>query len=189
MDTHPHEHMLQLLSTMLIEINALQAQIIPVPYADKTINVDADSADTINMERDSTIYTGLQTIEQLTRETLGIVRGIVEDQSPVELEELTLPEVLSRLIEETAERLGIASRISFSGVDEQGKPYEREHMLSPRAERLLLLVIRESLYGIEQRQDVHRLRLAFNYVQNEVQLNLEDDGLNNPTTRGFRCCG
>jgi DNA-binding NarL/FixJ family response regulator len=106
----------------------------------------------------------------------------VEDQSPAELEELSLAEVFSRLVEEAAERLGVASRISFSGVDEQGQPHEREHILSPKAERLLLLLMREALYGIEQRQDVHRLRLVFNYAQNEVQLTLEDDGLNSTTT-------
>jgi DNA-binding NarL/FixJ family response regulator len=182
MDTHPHERLLQLLSTMLIEINALQAQVTPLPYANASIDIHATNTDTVEIEDTSTIYTGLETIEQLTRETLTIVRSILEDQSPAELEELTLPEVFSRLVEETAERLGIASRISFSGVDEQGQPYEREHRLSPRAERLLLLLIREALYGIEQRQDVHRLRLVFNYTQHEVQFNLEDDGLNSTAT-------
>src|SRR5262249_55400845 len=33
-----------------------------------------------------------------------------------------------------------------------------------------------------QRQEVHRLRLTFNYGENEVQLSLEDDGLNSAPT-------
>jgi DNA-binding NarL/FixJ family response regulator len=111
-----------------------------------------------------------------------IVRNMLEDQPPAELEELTLAEVFSHLVEESAERLGVASRISFSGVDEQGQPREREHTLSPRAERLFLLLMREALYGIEQRRDVHRLRLTFNYGEHEVLLNLEDDGLNSAPT-------
>lgn len=182
MDTDPHERLLQLLSTMLIEISALQAQVLPVPYTNTTIDRHTAIMEISGLEETSTMRTSLETLEQLTREALNIVRNILEDQPPAELEELTLAEVFSRLVEESAERLGIASRISFSGIDEQGQPREREHTLSPRAERLFLLLIREVLYGMEQRQDVHRLRLAFNYGENEVLLSLEDDGLNSATT-------
>jgi DNA-binding NarL/FixJ family response regulator len=182
MDTHPHERLLQLLSTILIEINALQALPLPVAYTNTAIDARATVLDQPNPGDTSTIHTGLQMLEQLTQEALTILRTMLEDQPPTELEELTLAEVLSRLVEESAERLGIASRISFSGVDEQGQPREREHILSPKAQRLFLLLIREALYGIEQRHDVHRLRLTFNYGENEALLNLEDDGLNTPTT-------
>jgi DNA-binding NarL/FixJ family response regulator len=70
--------------------------------------------DLLGPEENSTIHTGLQTLEQLTREALTIIHTILQDQAPGELEELTLAEVFSRLVEETAERLGIASPISSS---------------------------------------------------------------------------
>jgi signal transduction histidine kinase len=167
---------------MLVEINALQAQTLPVAYTNTAIDRQTTILNLPGSGNTSTIHIGLQTLEQLTHEALTILRTMLEDQPPAELEELTLAEVLSRLVEESAERLGIASRISFSGVDEQGQPREQEHVLSPRAQRLFLLLIREALYGIEQRHDIHRLRLTFNYGENEAQLNLEDDGLNSATT-------
>src|SRR5436853_7304017 len=152
MDMHPHERLLQLLSTMLIEINALQAQVLPVAYANTTIDRHTDTMDQSGPEDASPIHTGLQTLEQLTHEALSILHTILDDQTPAEPEELTLAKVFSRLVEETAAQMDIAS--SFTRVEEQGQPNEREQTLSPRAKHLFLLLLREALYSMGKRQDV-----------------------------------
>jgi DNA-binding NarL/FixJ family response regulator len=150
---------------MLIQLKALHI----------LVNADAMSA---SLDLD-TLRDGLTTLEQMTREVLDTVRTAIEDLPLPELEGVTLSEALSQLVEETAERLGISSRISFSGVDEQEQ--SEEHSLSCLAERLLFLVAREALYQVEQHQGARRLRLSLNYGQDEIQMSIEDDGVNTAT--------
>jgi DNA-binding NarL/FixJ family response regulator len=172
MDIHPHERLLQILSTMLMEINVLQAQILPVAYANTTVDGHTGSMDLSRPGDTSPLHIGMQTLEQLTREALSILHTLQEEQAPASLEELTLAPVFSRLVEEATKYRDIAS--PFSGVDEQGQPDERVQNLSPRAKRLFLLLIREVLYSIEKRQDVH---VAFNYGEDQLQLNAETIGI------------
>ena len=79
------------------------------------------------------------------------MRASFADLLPIELEGVTLPQALSRLVDEVAETFGLSSRVSFSGIDEHGYP-EGEHTLSPIAERMLFLVAREALYQLRQRK-------------------------------------
>lgn len=171
MSTIPHdERLLQLLSALLIELNTLQRSVQQRTAASAAPDMEEVSA-------------RLRVLAQLAHEALAEVRSAAEEQSPAELEGMTLPEVLSQLTEESAERLGISSRIAIAGVDEQGHPRNQQtplHTLTPMAERLLLLLTRETLYEIEQRPETHRLRLAFSYGDEEVQLTIEDDGHNPP---------
>lgn len=114
--------------------------------------------------------------ERMTREALYVVRASNEDLLPAELVGNILSEALSHLVEETAETLGISSRVSFSGIDEQGQ--SREHTLSRAAERILYLVAHETLYQVQQHIGTRRLRLTLNYGPDDVQMSVEDDGLN-----------
>src|SRR5579883_3203380 len=91
-----------------------------------------------------------------------------------QLEGMTLPEALSRLVEETAEKLNLSSRVSFAGIDEAGKAAGR--ILSPITERILYMIARETLYQVEQHQGARKLRLSLNYGRDEVQMSIEDDG-------------
>ena len=93
MDTDPREHLLQLLSTMLLEINALQAQVLPVAFANTTSDRHTDIVNLASPRENSTIHMGLQTLEQLTREALTIVHTMQQDQAHSEPEEPTLAEV------------------------------------------------------------------------------------------------
>jgi DNA-binding NarL/FixJ family response regulator len=93
-----------------------------------------------------------------------------------ELEDSTLVEALSRLVDTTAEELGLSSRVSFSGVDEQGKPEVAAH-LSTQAEHLLFLLVQETLFQVREHQHARRLRLTFGYGHDEVRLVIEDDGV------------
>ncbi len=161
MDGHVHEQLLQLLSTFLIELNSLQRH-----------NVLVEHPDTSQMP---VLRRGLQELEQLAREAIALVRNSVEAEVPSELEGLTLAEALSRVAEEVAERLGISSRVSFSGVDEQGRA--KEHILSPRGEHLFFLLAREALYDVEQHKETRRLRLTLTYREEDVHMSIEDDGI------------
>jgi DNA-binding NarL/FixJ family response regulator len=152
-----HQRLIETLSSMLIQVNALQVQV-DEGSARKTLDVAA-------------LHEGLQTLEEMTREALSTARAACEDEQLPELADTTLAEALSRMVEGSAEMLGLSSRVSFSGVDEQG------HALSHKAERLLYLVAREALYQVRQHTDAHRLRLSLNYAQEEVQMSIEDDGV------------
>ncbi len=156
-----HEQLVQLLSSILIQLNALQAIL---------DNTNLQPASDVSLLQD-----GLQAAEQMTREAVSLVRALHNEQPLPELEGVTLVEALSRIVEETAEALGISSRVSFSGVDEQGKP--KEHDISRTAERVLYLVARESLYQVQQHTGTRKLRLTLNYGRDDVQMSIEDDGI------------
>jgi DNA-binding NarL/FixJ family response regulator len=156
-----HEQLLQLLSNILIQLNALQAVL------DNTnVRPALDLA---------ALQDGLNVTEQMTREAVSLVRAMDDEQPLPELEGVTLAEALSRIVEETAEALGVSSRVSFSGVDDQGKP--KGHDISRTAERVLYLVARETLYEVQQHTGTRRLRLILNYGRDDVQMRIEDDGI------------
>ncbi|MBV9615918.1 MAG: response regulator, partial [Ktedonobacteraceae bacterium] len=156
------EQLLQILSSMSIQLNALQTLI---GDEGSTSHIDAHA-----------VRDGLKTLEHTTREAIYVVRTSNEDLLPTELANNTLSEALSHLVEETAETLGISSRVSFSGIDEQGK--SGEHTLSRAAERAIYLVAHETLYQVQQHSGTRRLRLTLNYGPDDVQMSIEDDGLN-----------
>jgi DNA-binding NarL/FixJ family response regulator len=157
-----HQRLIETLSSMLIQINALQAQ--------------AEAEPARVTPHAAALPDGLKTLEEMTREALSIARAVCEDEPLPELEDTTLAEALSRMVEGSAETLGLSSRISISGVDEQGYP-TTDHALSHHAERLLYLVAREALYQVRQHSGAHRLRLSLHYAQEEVQMSIEDDGV------------
>jgi DNA-binding NarL/FixJ family response regulator len=161
MSTYPHERLLHILSALLIELHALQVSVQPAEQPDKL-----DPA---------AIGAGLVELQTLTCEALDLVRSSLGDEPLPELDGVTLAEALVRLVEATAEELGLASRISFTGGDEHDQPLKGT--LLPSADHLLYLVAREALYQVGQHRDARRLRFAFHYRQDDVQMYLEDDGV------------
>ena len=153
MSTQSHQRLLTILSDILIQINALQAQSDPTA---------------------ARVREELKKLEAMAREALLLLRAADEEEPFAALEGTTLAEALSRMVEETAETLGISSHVSFSGVDEEQRP--REHDLHPTATRLLYLIAHETLYQIQQRVGVRRLRLTLAYGQEDVQMSIEYDG-------------
>ncbi len=156
------EQLLQVLSAMLIQVNALQTVV-----GDETSETNIDTY---------AVRDGLRLLERMAREALYVVHATLDDAPPAELVGSTLAEALSRLVEETAEMLGVSSRVSFSGVDDDGRP--REHALPAAAERTLYSVAREALYQVQRHSGVRRLRLVLNYGPDDVQMSIEDDGIN-----------
>ena len=146
-----HAHLVQMLSASMVQVNALQSLV-----------RDEDTATVLE-----TLREGLATLEQLTREILHEARSFDEDVPLAELIGVTLTEALSRAIEETAETLGLSSRITFSG---------EEYALPGYVEGLLYRIAQEALYQVQQHTNTRRLRLVFTYGRDEVQMSIEDDG-------------
>ncbi len=146
-----HAHLIQMLSALMVQVNALQSLV---------RNEDTPTV----LE---TLREGLATLEQLTREILHEARSFDEDVPLAELIGVTLTEALSRAIEETAETLGLSSRITFSG---------EEYALPGYVEGLLYRIAQEALYQVQQHTGTRRLRLVFTYGRDEVQMSIEDDG-------------
>ncbi|GCF06698.1 helix-turn-helix transcriptional regulator [Dictyobacter arantiisoli] len=171
MSTYPHKQLLQTLNALLIELRELQVVVEPDEF-DHQPDMDA-------------VRAGLVDMDVLANEALTLVRSSFEMATLPELSGLQLSEALSQLIETSAEQLGLASRITVTGGDEQQSV---AHMLEPAAERILYLVAREALYQIERHRAAHRLRFSFHYRADDVQMTLEDDGLlplrTDPDARG-----
>src|ERR1051326_4685389 len=118
-----HERLLEMLSSILLQLNALQT----VVHNDKP---------DLNAMRN-----GLASMEQLTREAIHKIRCSSDEMPLPELVGLSLTEALSRAVEETAERLRLSSRVVFSG---------EERPLPGNTDRLLYRIAQEALYQVEQ---------------------------------------
>ncbi len=106
-----HAHLAQTLSAMMVQINALQALL----RAESAAPVSLPEA----RQEDSlpptgtllpALRDGLATLEQMTREVLHDIRSLDEAEPLAELIGVTLPEALSRAIEETAESAALPYR-------------------------------------------------------------------------------
>ncbi|SRR6266487_1260927 len=146
-----HEQLLEELSTMLLQINGLQTLV-------------RDNASRVDLE---TLRDGLTELEQLAREAIYEIRAAHDELPLAELLDVPLSEALSRIVEGTAESLGLSSRVSFSG---------EERSLPAYIERLLYRIAQEALYQVQQHRTAHRLRFTFSYGRDEVQMSIEDDG-------------
>lgn len=155
-----HENFIQGLSAMMLQINALQ----------KLVRTDAgDSSSQNNPTLDiNAVRNGLTDLEQITREILYEVSITGNTLQLTELPGASLAEALSSRVEETAESLGLASRVAFSG---------EEHPLSSDAERLLYRIGQEALSQVQQHIGAHKLRFMLTYGRDELLMSIEDDGV------------
>src|SRR5205823_11505436 len=150
-----HEQLIQMLSSILLQLNTLQTMVRNETMPPMPLDLN-------------TLYNGLNAIEQLAREAIHEIRASDDDQPLAELVGVTLAEALSRVIEETAESLGLSSRVAFSG---------EERTLSGYTERLLYRIAQEALYQVHMHGNVRKLRFTFSYGRDEVQMSIEDDGI------------
>lgn len=165
----PYEYMLQTLSAVAVELRSLQAQLSPA------LSGSASSDPAAPLAR-------IQDLQRLVSDALSVLRVdfAALDPSATTGETMRLDELLSHMVEATAERLGLASRVSFSGVDKQNSVLETS--LSPQARLLLYLVTREALHLVAHHPYAHHLRFFLHCDQTDVRLSLEDDGLPVPDT-------
>jgi DNA-binding NarL/FixJ family response regulator len=157
-DLHDHdtqhaeacEHLLEMLSAIKLHIHALQGVL-------QQDNPNLDS-----------VRGGLFEVEQIAQAAIAEIRAD-EDEKPLpELSGISLVEALTRAIEDTAEALGLSSRVAFTG---------EERPLPAYNERTLYRIVQEALYQVRQHRNAHRLRFTFNYGHDEAQMSIEDDGL------------
>ena len=157
-----HAHLVQTLSAMMIQLNALQMLV------QKDMIDGIDASPTYHIPDMDAIRNGLAILEQMTRDMLYEVRAVSDDGPIAELSGVTLAEALTRAVEETAEALGLSSRISFSGEERQ---------LASNIELLLYRITQEALDEVQRHTNTRKLRFALSYGRDEVQLSIEDDGV------------
>jgi DNA-binding NarL/FixJ family response regulator len=157
-----HAHLIQTLSAMMIQLSALQ-----VLVQKDTID-GIDEAPLYHIPDMDAIRNGLSILEQMTRDMLYEVRAVSDDVEIAELNGVTLAEALTRIVEETAESLGLSSRINFSG---------EERPLSNNIEHVLYRITQEALEEVQRHTNARRLRFSMSYGRDEVLLSIEDDGI------------
>jgi DNA-binding NarL/FixJ family response regulator len=164
-----HTHLVQMLSAMMIQLNALQALVrAETSQGGRGVSLTPPSTPHYNLPDIDAIRDGLNVLEQMTREALHQARSIDEDELLAELIGVTFPEALSNAVEEAAERLGLSSRIAFSG---------EERTLPSYTESLLYRIAQEALYQVQQRTGTRKLRLVLTYGYDEVLMSIEHDGV------------
>src|SRR5712692_9333862 len=162
-------HLVQTLSAMMLQLNALQALVrAETSQGGRGVSLPPPTTPHHDLPDIDALRDGLAVLEQMTREALHQARSIDEDELPAELIGVTFPEALSHAVEETAERLGLSSRISFSG---------EERPLPGYTESLLYRIAQEALYQVQQHTGTRKLRLTFTYEHDEVQMSIEHDGV------------
>src|SRR5215470_4097630 len=130
-----HAHLIQTLSAMMIQLNALQVLV-------QKVTIDGiDDTPLYQIPDMNAIRKGLSILEQMTRDMLYEVRAVSDDVPIAELNGVTLTEALTRAVEETAEALGLSSRINFSG---------EERPLSSSVEHLLYRITEEALDEVQR---------------------------------------
>ncbi len=157
-----HAHLIQTLSAMMIQLNALQMLV------QKDMIDGIDIAPTYHIPDMDAIRNGLAILEQMTRDMLYEVRAVSDDVPIAELNGVTLAEALTRAVEETVEALGLSSRMSFSGEERQ---------LNSNIEHLLYRITQEALDEVRRHTTARKLRFSLSYGRDEVQLSIEDDGV------------
>ncbi len=157
-----HAHFIQTLSAMMVQLNVLQTLV----RDDRADSIDISP--TPHIPDMDAIRNGLAILEQMTRDMLYEVRAVSDDLPLAELTGVTLAEALSRAVEETAEALGLSSRVIFSG---------EERPLVSNIERLLYRITQEALEQVQRHTNTRKLRFALNYGRDEVQLSIVDDGV------------
>ncbi len=162
-----HAHLIQTLSSMLVQLNALETLV-----RDDTAGSHGESP-VPHIPDMNAIRNGLVMLEQMTRDMLYELRAVSDDMPLAELSGVTLAEALSQVVEETAEALGLASRVVFSG---------EERPLASDIERLLYRIAQEALEQVRRRTNARKLRFVLNYGREAVQMSIEDDGV--PSEQG-----
>jgi DNA-binding NarL/FixJ family response regulator len=116
----------------------------------------------------SALRQGLHELEQMAGELLSTWQTQSEFRLANLPPGLPLAEALSQLVEASAEKLELSSRLVFSG---------RERPLSNYLSRLLYTLAQEALTQVSAHAGARRLRFSLDYQSDEVIMGIEDDGL------------
>ena len=114
------------------------------------------------------LFQGLLELERMAGEVLYEVQEADGDLLLGELPGGSLSEVLAQLVDATAEKLSLSSRVAFSGW---------ERTLSDYLSRLLYRIAQETLARVSTHEGARRLRFGLDYRRGEVVMTIEDDGV------------
>jgi signal transduction histidine kinase len=105
---------------------------------------------------------------RLARESLGEARRSVDALRPEPLEGCRLSEALTRVAERWSALNGIAAQVTTTGA---ARPIDSE------VEFALLRAAQEALANVARHAHATRVRLTISYMENEVALDVRDDGV------------
>jgi DNA-binding NarL/FixJ family response regulator len=111
---------------------------------------------------------GLNMLEHMASDMLYSLQEAGSTILLAELPDGSVAEMLSALVENTAESLSLSSRVTSGG---------RWRPLAEFVARLLYTIAREVLAQVSQHQGTRRLRLNLEYRRHEVALEISDDGV------------
>ncbi|WP_320783634.1 sensor histidine kinase [Streptomyces sp. CRN 30] len=106
----------------------------------------------------------------LARHSLGEARRSVHNLAPVALEHDGLPEALKKTVTEWGERSGARAEFTLTGTAE---------LLHEEVSATLLRILQEALSNAARHADATRLGVTLSFMDDEVTLDVRDDG------RGF----
>ncbi|MDK1474631.1 sensor histidine kinase [Streptomyces sp. 549] len=112
----------------------------------------------------------LDRAQALARHSLGEARRSVQNLSPAALEHDMLPEALKKTVTEWSERTGVTTRFTVTGTEE---PLHEEVAVT------LLRIAQEALANAAKHGRATRAGVTLSYMEDEVTLDVRDDG------RGF----
>ncbi|WP_189863386.1 sensor histidine kinase [Streptomyces poonensis] len=107
---------------------------------------------------------------ELARHSLGEARRSVHNLAPVALEHDGLPEALKKTVAEWGERTGVRADFTLTGTAEH---------LHDEVSATLLRIVQEALSNAARHADASRLGVTLSFMDDEVTLDVRDDG------RGF----
>src|SRR5258708_12851351 len=100
----------------------------------------------------------------MTREMLYKLRSGCDDVPLPELSGITLGEAISQVVEETAEALGLSSRILLSG---------EERPLNSEIARLLYRIAQQALAQVQHHANAHQLHFTLTYRPHHAQYSID----------------
>ncbi|PKO12762.1 MAG: two-component sensor histidine kinase [Chloroflexi bacterium HGW-Chloroflexi-10] len=156
---------------MLEERQRLAAAIHDTLAQDLTsIVMHLEAAEQSFSTNETTALTHLNTARAAAREGLAEARRFVWALQPEVSQHEPLPRAIERITRNWSQETGIPSEFTLEGS---------ESPLSPPVEVTLLRAAQESLANVRKHASAHRVNLTMTYMQNEVILDVQDDG------RGF----
>lgn len=164
------KELLHKLRTLVERIQALQVLVHAEDEEDGDGEAGERSAGEIILDGEL-LRQGLSELEQMASEILYEVQDAGDGWLLAEVPGGSLSEALSQLVDTTAEKLALSSRVAFSGW---------ERPLTDYLARLLYRIAQEALARVQTHEGARRLRFTLEYRRGEIAMTIEDDGVPGP---------
>lgn len=135
-----------------------------------SIVMQLEAAEQMLPEGSTAAQSHLQKARDVARTNLAQARRLVQALRPEPLNGASLADALKRVASRWSDDTGIKTGFSFTG-----DPYP----LSSEAEVTLLRATQEGLNNVQKHAQAHEVRITLSYMEDQVALDLQDDG------RGF----